>query len=72
MFLSSMILTGGKWRHDVNVTDASSHHIQPWLHMRASAAFSDGASRLRALRLIARSAGGLTFWIDVICCLDGG
>ena len=65
MFLSSVIIAGGKRRCDVNATDAmdpSPHHVQLWPHMRASAAFSGGASGLRALRLIARSVGGLTFW----------
>jgi len=61
MFLSSVIIAGGKQRCDVNATDASHHHIQLWPHVRASAAFSEGASGLRALRLVARSVGGSMF-----------
>jgi len=61
MFPSSVILTGGKQRCDINVMDTSSCHIQLWPHMRASVVFSGGASRLGALRLVARSAGGSTF-----------
>ena len=55
MFPSSMIIAGGKRRHDVNATaamDPSPHHIQLWPHVRASAVFSEGA----------KSAGGSTFW----------
>jgi len=66
MFLSSMIIAGGKWRCNINtmdVMDPSPRHIQLWPHMRASAAFSKGASGLRALRLVARSAGSSTFWV---------
>ena len=65
MFESGMIIMGGKQRSNVNATyvlDPSPHHIQLWLHMRASAVFSKGALRLIALGLVARSAGGLTFW----------
>jgi len=65
MFPSSVIIAGGKRRRDVNATDAtdaSPRHVQLWPHVRASAAFSEGASGLRALRLVARSAGGSTFW----------
>jgi len=61
MFPSSVIIAGGKRRCDVNATDPSPCHIQLWPHVRASAVFSEGASGLRALRLVARSAGGSTF-----------
>jgi len=61
MFPSSVIIAGGKQRRDVNAMDPSPHHIQLWPHVRASAAFSEGASGLRALRLVARSAGSSTF-----------
>ena len=42
--------------------DPSPCHVQLWLHVRASVAFSKGALRLMALGLVARSPGGLTFW----------
>jgi len=42
--------------------DPSPCHVQLWPHVRASVAFSEGASGLRALRLVARSAGSSTFW----------
>jgi len=63
MFPSSVIIAGGKRRRDVNATDATDppRHVQLWPHVRASAAFSEGALGLRALRLVARSAGGSTF-----------
>ena len=64
MFGSGVIIMGGKRRSDVNATyapDPSPRHVQLWLHVRASAAFSEGALRLIALGLGARSAGGLTF-----------
>jgi len=64
MFPSSVIIAGGKRRCDVNamdMVDPSPHHVQLWPHVRASVVFSKGASGLRALRLIARSAGGSTF-----------
>ena len=64
MFGSGVIIMGGKWRSDVNATyapDPSPCHVQLWLHVRASAAFSEGALRLIALGLVARSAGGPTF-----------
>ena len=60
MFGSGVIITGGKQRSDVNATyapDPSPHHVQLRLHVRASVAFSEGA-----LGLVARSAGGPTFW----------
>jgi len=60
MFPSSVIIAGGKRRRDVNATDPP-RHVQLWPHVRASAAFSKGALGLRALRLVARSAGGSTF-----------
>ena len=59
MFESGVMIMGGKQRGNINpiyMPDPSPHHVQLWLHVRASAAFSEGA-----LRLVARSAGGLTF-----------
>ena len=64
MFASGVKILGGKWRSDVNAmdaTDPSPHHVELWLHVRASTAFSEGALRLIALGLVARSAGGPTF-----------
>ena len=64
MFGSGVIITGGERRSDVNATyapDPSPRHVQLWLHVRASAAFSEGALRLIALGLVARSPGGPTF-----------
>ena len=64
MFVSSLEIMGGKWRSNINAmdaTDPSPCHTQLWLHMRASTAFSEGALRLIALGLVARSAGGPTF-----------
>ena len=64
MFGSGVIITGGKRRSDVNATyapDPSPCHVQLWLHVRASVVFSEGALRLIALGLVARSAGGPTF-----------
>jgi len=75
MFLSSVIIAGGKQRCNVKTTDAtdpSPCHVQLWPHMRASAAFSEGAPGLRALRLIARSVGGLTFCSDAATWLQLG
>ena len=49
MFGSSMINRGGKQRSDINatyMTEPSPHHVQLWLHVRASAAFFKGALRL--------------------------
>ena len=65
-FASGVIITGGKWRSGINAMDVlrdrSISHVQLWLHVRASTAFSEGALRLIALGLVARSAGSLTFW----------
>ena len=63
-----MITTGGKWRSDINTTytmEPSPFHVQLWLHMRAWAGFSEAALRLIALGLVARSVGGLTFWLEL-------
>ena len=65
MFESGVIITGGKRRSDIYATYAtepSPRHVQLWLHVRASAGFSEGALRLIAPGLVARSAGGPTFW----------
>ena len=58
MFPSSVIIAGGKRRRDINTTDAtdpSPRHVHLWPHVRASAAFSKGASGLRAKSPEARS-----------------
>ena len=68
-----MIITGGKRRSDINATyatDPSPRHVQLWLHVRGSAAFSGGALRLIALGLVARSAGGPTFCTLAISVYD--
>ena len=60
-----MIIMGGKWRSDVNATytpDPSPCPVQLCLQMRASAVFSEGALRLIAQGLVARSVGSPTFW----------
>jgi len=67
MFSSSVIITGGKQRCDVNATDTmdpSPHHVQLWPHVRASAAFSKGASGLRALSPEACSQ--VSRWFDIV------
>ena len=49
MFPSSVIIAGGKRRHDINMTDMtdpSPCHVQLWPHVRASAAFSEARSQV--------------------------
>ena len=72
MFGSGVIITGGKRRSDVNAMyalDPSPRHVQLWLHVKASAAFSEGALRLIALGLgarLVRHSGHLLVTLSVI------
>ena len=76
MFESDVIVMEGKQRSDIYAMytmEPSLCHVQLWLQMRASAGFSEGALRLIALGLVARSAGGPTFcpcWGGITCLFN--
>ena len=60
MFMSSVIVTGGKQRHDINMTHLTLSCSAVAACQGISHVFQ-GSLNARGLRLVARSLGGLTF-----------